>query len=109
MIHTIIHNMPHLVGAGHEGVEVNTQKNIIMCTSIPQLLETCLQPSPTQWQSIPIPNVPNYWSTAASLGGYLLVVRGVKDHVLAYKTQVSGLLGACLLSTSLHLFLDSCW
>ena len=84
MTHTVIHNMLYLVG-GYEGARLNTHKKTVMSTSIPQLLETCLQPSPTQWQSLPIPNVPYYKSTAASLGGCLLVVGGIKDLTIPPK------------------------
>ena len=78
MSHTLIHNMLYLVG-GCEGNAVSTYKKRIMTTSIPQLLETCLQPSPVQWNCLPISNIPNYLSTAGSLGGCLMVVGGVKD------------------------------
>ena len=39
-----------------------------------------MQPSrtpPVQWQSGSIPDVPHYWSSAASLGGCLLAMGGV--------------------------------
>lgn len=35
-----------------------------------------------QWQNLAIPNVPHYKSTAATLGGTLLVVGGVKDRTV---------------------------
>ena len=84
MTHTVIHNMLYLVG-GYEGSGFGTHKKTVLSTSIPQLLETCLQPSPTQWQSLPIPNVPYYKSTAASLGGCLLVMGGLKDLTIPPK------------------------
>ena len=80
MTHTVIYDMLYLVG-GYEGSLPSTFTKMVMSTSIPQLLETCLQPSPIQWQSLPIPNVPHYWSTAASLRGCLLVVGGLKDVI----------------------------
>ena len=78
MTHTIIHNMLYLMG-GREGQRFDTNKKTVVSASIPQLLEICLQPSAVQWQSFPIPDVPTYWSTAASLGGCLLIVGEVKD------------------------------
>ena len=80
MSHTLIHNMLYLVG-GCEGKAVSTYKKRVMTISIPQLLGTCLQPSPVQWKCLPISNIPNYWSTAASLGGCLMVVGGLKELV----------------------------
>ena len=76
--HTVLHNVLYLVG-GCEGNAASTYKKRVMTISIPQLLETCLQPSPVQWNCLSISNIPNYWSTAASLGGCLMVVGGVKD------------------------------
>ena len=84
MTNTVIHNILYLMG-GFGGSESSTYKKTVMSTSIPQLLETCLQPSSTQWQSLPIPNVPHYKSTAASLGGCLLVVGGIKDLTIPPK------------------------
>ena len=63
---------------GYEGAQFSSYKKTVMSASIPWLLETCLQSSPTQWQDhIMIPDVPNNRSTVASLGGCLLVVGGV--------------------------------
>ena len=78
MTYTIIHDILYLVG-GCEGSEWSTYKRTVMSTSIPQLLDTCIQPSPIQWQSLPIFNIPYYWSNAASLGECLVVVGGVKN------------------------------
>ena len=79
MTHTVIHNLLYLIG-GQEGRGLSTDKKTVVSTSIPQLLEICLQPSAIQWKSFPIPDVPTCWSTAASLGGCLLVVGGVNDR-----------------------------
>ena len=78
MTHTVIHNVLYLMG-GYEGKEAISCKKTVLSTLIPQLLETSLQSSPTQWQSLSITNIPNYESGAASLGGCLLAVGGVKD------------------------------
>jgi hypothetical protein len=78
MTHTVIHNVLYLVG-GYEKEERNSYKKTVLSALIPQLLETNLQSSPTQWQSLSITNIPNYKPVAASLGGCLLVVGGVKD------------------------------
>ena len=78
MSHTVIHSVLYLVG-GYEGKTKESHKKTVMSTSIPQLLESCLQPSRTprvQWQSGSIPDVPYYRPAAASLGGCLLVVGG---------------------------------
>ena len=78
MSHTVIHNVLYLVG-GYKGKTKESRKKTVMSTSIPQLLESCLQPSRTprvQWQSGSIPDVPYYRPAAASLGGCLLVVGG---------------------------------
>ena len=79
MTHAVIHDMLYLIG-GAEGTGLNTSKKTVVSTSIPQLLDTCLQSSTIQWQSLSIPDVPYYWSTSASLGGCLLVVGGQKDQ-----------------------------
>ena len=86
MTHTLIHNMLYLVG-GREGNTVSTYKKRVMTISIPQLLETCLQPSPVEWNCLPISNIPNYWSTAGSLGGCLMVVGGLKDLTIPPKCK----------------------
>jgi hypothetical protein len=78
MTHTVIHNMLYLVG-GYETREVASYKKMVLSTLIPQLVETGLQSSPTSWKSLSISNIPNYRPTAASLGGCLLVVGGMKD------------------------------
>jgi hypothetical protein len=78
MTHTIIHNALYLVG-DFEGKEVTSCKKTALSILVPQLLETDLQSSPTQWQGLSIANVPNYRSAAASLGGCLLVIGGKKD------------------------------
>ena len=78
MSHTVIHDVLYIVG-GCEGSTLGSCKKSVISAPIPQLLESCLQPSrtpPVQWQSGSIPDVPHYWSTAASLGGCLLVVGG---------------------------------
>ena len=101
MTHTVIHNMLYLVG-GYEGFDRSTYKKTVMSTSIPQLLETCLQPSPIQWQRLPIPIVPYYKSTAASLGGCLLVVGGAKNMTVSSKSNsaVSSVHAYCPFTTS---------
>ena len=78
MSHTVIHNVLYLVG-GYKTSAIGSYTKTVMSASIPQLLESCLQPSrtpPVQWQSGSIPDVPHYYSTAASLGGCLVVVGG---------------------------------
>ena len=79
MTHTVIHNVLYLVG-GFETNEVSSYKKTVLSTLIPQLLETSLQSSPAQCQSLSITDAPNYRSAAASLdlGGCLLVMGGVK-------------------------------
>ena len=101
MTHTVIHNMLYLVG-GYEGSLPSTITKTVMSTVIPQLLETCLQPSPTQWQSLQIPNVPYYMSTATSLGGCLLVVGGIKDQTIPPKSKsiVSSVQAYCPFTSS---------
>ena len=101
MTHTVIHNMLYLVG-GYEESNRSTCKKTVMSTSIPQLLETCLQPSPIQWQTLPIPIVPYYKSTAASLGGCLLVVGGAKSTTLfpTSTSAVSSVHAYCPFTTS---------
>ena len=77
MVHTVIHNMLYLID-GMEGNVPSTYKKTVMSTSIPQLLDACLQPSTIQWKSLSIPDFPHYLSAAASLGGCLLVIGGQK-------------------------------
>jgi hypothetical protein len=93
----------YLVG-GYKGNRMKSYKKTVLSALIPQLLKTGLQSSPAQWQSLSITNIPNYRSSAASLGGCLLAVGGVKDLI---RWPLSCLLSSCLLS--LHLFLGSCW
>jgi N-acetylneuraminic acid mutarotase len=76
--HTVIHNVLYLVG-GYEGTGMTSYKKTVLSILIPQLLESNLQSSPKLWQDLSITNIPNYISAAASLGGCLLVVGGVKD------------------------------
>ena len=83
MTHTVIHSMLYLVG-GFEYHSMHSDTKTVLSASIPQLLETCLQPSPIQWQSLPISNVPHYSSTAASLGGCLLAVGGRRERLLTF-------------------------
>jgi hypothetical protein len=78
MTHTVIHNVLYLVH-GFEGNRVNSYKKTVLSALIPQLLETGLQSSPTKWQNLSITNISNCRSSAASLGGCLLAVGGVKD------------------------------
>ena len=83
MTNSAIHDVLYLVG-GNEGhilgsYTPESSTKTVLSASIPQLLESCLQSSrtpPVQWQSLSIPDTPNYNSTAASLGGCLLVVGG---------------------------------
>ena len=84
MTHTVIHNVLYLVG-GYEGKKVTSCKKTVLSTLIPQLLETSLQSSLAQWQSLSITDVYNYKPTAASLGGCLLAVGGKKE--LTYPTN----------------------
>ena len=85
MTHTVIHNVLYLVG-GYEEEGPFSSTKAVLSASIPHLLESCSQPSrtpPVQWKSLSIPNIPNYHSTAASLGGCLLVVGGnTKSNIL---------------------------
>jgi N-acetylneuraminic acid mutarotase len=76
--HTIIHNVLYLVG-GYEGKGMTSYKKTVLSILIPQLLESSLQSSPKLWQNLSISNIPNFISAAASLGGCLLAVGGVKD------------------------------
>ena len=81
---------------------MNIYKKKVVCASILQLLETCLCPSPIQWQSLPIPSIPYYKSTAASLGGCLLVVGGLKDLMYPPKPKsiVSSVHAYCTFTSS---------
>ena len=103
MSHTVIHSVLYLVG-GYEGKTKGSRKKTVMSTSIPQLLESCLQPSrtpPVQWQSGSIPDVPYFYSTAASLGGCLLVVGGYSILKFGhYRSPVSSVHAYCPSSSS---------
>ena len=78
MTHTVIHNVLYLVG-GYESNKVTSCKKTVLSTLIPQLLETSLQSSHAQWQSLSITDVSNYKPTAASLEGCFLAVGGIKE------------------------------
>ena len=82
MTHNVVYSMLYLVG-GYKGTGWDTCTKTVISISVPHLLETCLQPSPDpiQWQRLPIPEIPNYESTAASLGGCLLTMGGLKELV----------------------------
>ena len=98
MSRTVIHNVLYLVG-GYEGKSGESFTKTVLSASIPQLLESCLQPSrtpPVQWQILSISNISNYWSTAASLGGCLLVVGGKPTTFLGSE------------SSSVHAYCPSC-
>ena len=101
MKHTVIGNKLYLIG-GVEGSTLGTYKKTVMSTSIPQLVDACLQPSRIQWKSLSIPNVPNYLSTAASLGGCLLVVGGTKDRSMppTPKSVISSVHAYCPFTSS---------
>ena len=98
---TVIHNVLYLVG-GYEKCDPQSSTKTVLSASIPQLLESCLQPSrtpPVQWQSLSIPDAPNYHSTAASLGGCLLVAGGnTKPNFLG--SSLSSVHAYCPSSTS---------
>ena len=98
--YTVIHNVLYLVG-GFDYAETSTKT--VLCASIPQLLESCLQPSrtsPVQWQSLSIPDIPNYWSTAASLGGCLLVLGGNTKPNISVGPSLSSVHAYCPSSSS---------
>ena len=100
MSHTIIHNVLYLVG-GYRTCTSLTRT--VVSASIPQLLESFLQPSgtpPVQWQSGSIPDTPHYWSTAASLGECLLVVGGSKKPIEYLGKSVSSVCAYCPSSSS---------
>ena len=81
MAATIVNNVLFLVG-GDVGSVVGFTTKSVMSASIPQLLDSCLQPSTTpsiQWWSASIPDVPYFLSSAATLGGCLLVVGGKRS------------------------------
>ena len=100
MTHTVIHNELYLVG-GCEGSNSRSYTQTVLSALIPQLLESCLQPSrtlPVQWQSLSIPDISKHHSTAASLGVCILVVGGnTKSHLLAGSK-----------SSSVHAYCPSC-
>ena len=103
MTHTVIHNMLYLIG-GQEGIALSTCKKMVVSAFIPQLLDACLQPSTIQWHSLSIPSIPYYKSTAASLGGCLLVVGGLKDLATVWppksKSLVSSVHAYCPFTSS---------
>ena len=102
---TVIHNVLYLVG-GYEKCDPQSSTKTVLSASIPQLLESCLQPSrtpPVQWQRLSIPDTPNYHSTAASLRGCLLVVGGnTNSHPFA-DSKVSSVHAYCTSTSSLVL------
>jgi hypothetical protein len=90
MTQQIIDNILYMIG-GREKERLSTYRKTVIATSIPHLLDNCLQASsersPIQWQNISIPDVPNYKSTTASLAGCLLVVGGEKDSMYPPKPE----------------------
>ena len=75
MTYTVVHNSLFIMG-DMESSLLSTKS--VIFTSVTNLLDRCLQ-SPhmdntEQWQSLP--DTPNYFSGAASLGGSLLAVGG---------------------------------
>ena len=53
MSHTVIGNMLYLIGGAE--TMLCTGKKTVMSTSIPRLVDSCLQPSRIQWQNLSIP------------------------------------------------------
>ena len=80
---------------GFEGNKVTSYKKTVLSTLIPQLYETGLQSSPTQWQGLSITNIPNYTPTAASLGGCLLVMGGLTRWPPKSESVVSSVHAYC--------------
>ena len=102
MTHTVIHDKLFLVG-GFERRSIISYTKTVISASIPQLLESCLQPSktlPAQWQSNSIPDVPHYWSTATSLDNCLLVMGGSTESELISCIPVSSVHAYCPSSSS---------
>ena len=102
MTHTVIHDVLCLVG-GYEGQYLESSTKTVLSASIPQLLESCSQPSrtlPMQWKSLSIPDTPNYHSTPASLGGCLLVVGGSTRPNISVSSKVSSVHAYCPSSLS---------
>ena len=102
MTHTIINNVLFLVG-GYSGSTGDTCTKTVMSASIPQLLESCIQPSstsPIQWQSESITDVPYFMPTAATMGGCLLVVGGRTTWSSFKSTTVSFVHAYCPSSLS---------
>ena len=102
MTHTIINNVLFLVG-GYSGSGGDTYTKTVMSVSIPQLLESCIQPSSAsliQWRSNSIPDVPYFFSSAATLGGCLLVVGGNTSSSFLEGTKVSSIHAYCPSSSS---------
>ena len=99
---TVIHNVLYLVG-GYETEYAISSTKTVLSASIPQLLESCLQPPrtpPVQWQRLSIPDTPNHWSTAASLGGCLLVLGGNARPNISVGSKVSSVNAYCPSSSS---------
>ena len=102
MTHTIINNVLFLVG-GYSGSTGDTAKKTVISASIPQLLESCIQPSSAslfQWRRELIPGVPYFLSSAATLGGCLLVVGGKTSWSSFKGTTVSSVHAYCPSSSS---------
>ena len=102
MRHTIINNVLFLVG-GYSGSGGDTYTKTVMSASISQLLESCIQPSSAsliQWRSNSIPDVPYFFSSAATLGGCLLVVGGNTSSSILEGTKVSSVHAYCPSSSS---------
>ena len=102
MSHSIIHDVVYLIG-GYETSAIGSYTKTVMSASIPQLLASCLQPSrtpPVQWQSGSIPDVLHYWSTAASLGGCLLVIGGSTEPRVYVGESLSSVHAYCPSSSS---------
>ena len=76
IMYTVVHNSLFIMG-GLASRLLSTKS--VMFTSVPNLLDMCLQPpqldnTEGQWQRLP--DTPHYCSGAASLGGCLLAVGG---------------------------------
>ena len=102
MSNVVIHNVLYLV-SGYETECAISSTQTVLSASIPQLLESCSQPSRTslvQWKRLSIPDTPNYWSTAASLRGCLLVVGGSTRTNISESSKVSSVHAYCPSSLS---------